>query len=142
MVGKKGYSLCEDTLALRLTSELVDLRSGYANPAPCGAVVLGSYSRAKGKKTDHRVMVCFLWLGNRDSNPNKQSQSLSCCRYTIPQCRLLNFVKNKQSLPLGVTLLDKQLFVLNTLCSPRMAIYRSRGMQSLSCCRYTIPQYF
>ncbi len=29
-------------------------------------------------------MVCFF-LGNRDSNPNKQSQSLSCCRYTIPQ---------------------------------------------------------
>ena len=26
-----------------------------------------------------------FWLGNRDSNPNKQSQSLSCCRYTIPQ---------------------------------------------------------
>ena len=29
----------------------------------------------------HRV----FGLGNRDSNPNKQSQSLSCCRYTIPQ---------------------------------------------------------
>ena len=27
----------------------------------------------------------FFWLGNRDSNPNKQSQSLSCYRYTIPQ---------------------------------------------------------
>ena len=26
-----------------------------------------------------------LWLRNRDSNPNKQSQSLPCCRYTIPQ---------------------------------------------------------
>ena len=26
-----------------------------------------------------------LWLWNRDSNPNKQSQSLSCYRYTIPQ---------------------------------------------------------
>ncbi len=25
------------------------------------------------------------WLWNRDSNPNKQSQSLSCYRYTIPQ---------------------------------------------------------
>ncbi len=29
----------------------------------------------------------FFWLGNRDSNPNKQSQSLSCYRYTIPQNR-------------------------------------------------------
>lgn len=28
---------------------------------------------------------CLCWLGNRDSNPNKQSQSLSCYRYTIPQ---------------------------------------------------------
>ena len=26
-----------------------------------------------------------IWLRNRDSNPNKQSQSLSCYRYTIPQ---------------------------------------------------------
>ena len=26
-----------------------------------------------------------LWLRNRDLNPNKQSQSLSCYRYTIPQ---------------------------------------------------------
>ena len=25
------------------------------------------------------------WLGYRDSNPNKQSQSLSCYRYTISQ---------------------------------------------------------
>ena len=28
----------------------------------------------------------FFWLRNRDSNPNKQSQSLPCCRYTIPHC--------------------------------------------------------
>ena len=31
-----------------------------------------------------KIVVSF-WLGNRDSNPNKQSQSLSCYRYTIPQ---------------------------------------------------------
>lgn len=31
-----------------------------------------------------RIAVSF-WLRNRDSNPNKQSQSLSCYRYTIPQ---------------------------------------------------------
>lgn len=31
-----------------------------------------------------------LWLGNRDSNPNKQSQSLSCYRYTIPQYQTPN----------------------------------------------------
>ena len=32
------------------------------------------------------LLGCFsFWLRNRDSNPNKQSQSLSCYRYTIPQ---------------------------------------------------------
>ena len=32
--------------------------------------------------------LSVLWLRNRDSNPNKQSQSLPCCRYTIPQYSL------------------------------------------------------
>ena len=27
----------------------------------------------------------FFWLGNLDSNQDKQSQSLLCYRYTIPQ---------------------------------------------------------
>ncbi len=31
-------------------------------------------------------LFSFIWLPNRDSNPNKQSQSLSCYRYTIRQC--------------------------------------------------------
>ena len=35
---------------------------------------------------------CLLWLGNRDSNPNKQSQSLSCYRYTIPQNHNKNII--------------------------------------------------
>ena len=43
-----------------------------------------AYSAAKRKKTDHRMMVCFLWQRNRDSNPNIQSQSLLCYLYTIP----------------------------------------------------------
>ena len=37
-------------------------------------------------KRKSRLRDFSFWLGNRDSNPNKQSQSLSCCRYTIPQC--------------------------------------------------------
>ena len=44
----------EDTLSLRLTSELVDLRSGYANPVHCdfvaSTVVRSDYSSAKRKK--------------------------------------------------------------------------------------------
>ena len=82
------FAFCEDTHSLRLTSELVDLRSGYANPVPCGTVVQSDYSAAKRKKTDHRMMACFLWQRNRDSNPNIQSQSLLCYLYTIP---LFNF---------------------------------------------------
>ena len=31
------------------------------------------------------LRMVFVWLPNRDSNPNKQSQSLSCYRYTIRQ---------------------------------------------------------
>ena len=49
-----------------------------------------AYSAAKKRKTDHRVMVCFSWQRNRDSNPNIQSQSLLCYRYTIPLCWLLS----------------------------------------------------
>ncbi len=36
-----------------------------------------------------RQKCVFCWLGNRDSNPNKQSQSLSCYPYTIPQYLIL-----------------------------------------------------
>ena len=40
----------------------------------------------KKRTSTTRLRVEALdWLGNRDSNPNKQSQSLSCYRYTIPQ---------------------------------------------------------
>ena len=49
------------------------------------------------------MRVLFYWLGNRDSNPNRQSQSLLCYRYTIPQwiCYLdyythfIRYVNNK-----------------------------------------------
>ena len=35
------------------------------------------------------MMLFSLWLPKKDSNPHKQSQSLSCYLYTIRQCRLL-----------------------------------------------------
>lgn len=31
------------------------------------------------------TVLCRVWLGNLDSNQDKQSQSLLCYRYTIPQ---------------------------------------------------------
>ena len=138
--GKTTLS-CFLTLSRRFATPMAFAQ--MRTPLATGAVVRILYpSSQKEKKTDHKKRSVFFWLGNRDSNPNKQSQSLSCCRYTIPQCRFFNFVKNKQSLPLGVNSLGKQVFVRNILRAPRLAIYRLRGMQSLSCCRYTIPHCF
>jgi hypothetical protein len=31
------------------------------------------------------ISMDYVWLGNLDSNQDKQSQSLLCYRYTIPQ---------------------------------------------------------
>ena len=38
-----------------------------------------------GKKERAPIFIGALWLPNEDLNPDKQSQSLSCCRYTIGQ---------------------------------------------------------
>ena len=78
------FACSEDTHTLRLTSQLVDLREGYANPAPLALGFKSSISLPPKNKTDHRMMVCFVWQRNRDSNPNIQSQSLLCYLYTIP----------------------------------------------------------
>ena len=79
--------------ALQLHSSL---RDSYAvRPLPCGTANV-SPTRLLGfaavpfeslhNKTKKPPCGGFLfWLRNRDSNPNKQSQSLPCCRYTIPQ---------------------------------------------------------
>ena len=74
-----SYASASLKLCLRL--------GGNANPAPRIGSALrfeSSIPLPKERKNDHRVMVVFLWQGNRDSNPNIQSQSLLCCRYTIP----------------------------------------------------------
>ena len=45
-----NFAFGEYTLALRLTSELVDLRAGYANPYPCGrATRVGSCAKRISK---------------------------------------------------------------------------------------------
>ena len=44
------FAFGEVTRDLRLTSKLVDLRSGYANPAPYSAVVRILYYAAKKKE--------------------------------------------------------------------------------------------
>ena len=40
---------------------------------------------AMDKKIRQAETCRIFWLGKKDLNPHKQSQSLSCCRYTIPQ---------------------------------------------------------
>lgn len=51
----------------------------------CKAVFLCFIAIRKLDKKEHLQMQMLLWLPNEDLNPDKQSQSLSCCRYTIGQ---------------------------------------------------------
>jgi hypothetical protein len=44
------------------------------------------------------LLVLTWWLGNLDSNQDKQSQSLLCYRYTIPQ-ELLNGINSLAGWP-------------------------------------------
>ena len=53
-----------------------------------------------------------LWLGNRDSNPNKQSQSLSCYRYTIPQNREQDLLYHRFSKSQALICFFQNFFVL------------------------------
>ena len=46
------------------------------------------------KKRKHPVGYFLFWQRDRDSNPNKQSQSLSCYRYTIPLGREILYYYN------------------------------------------------
>ena len=52
--GNRVFAFGEDTLALRLSSELADLRSGYANPPPAatGFKLIGSLTKQKGHPLD------------------------------------------------------------------------------------------
>ena len=53
----KGYSQSEDTRALRLTSQLVDLQAEYANPCASGAVFdIGFLSATHEKSTPIGVL--------------------------------------------------------------------------------------
>ena len=44
-----------------------------------------SFCNVKTKEKQPNGLL-FFWLGMKDLNPHKQSQSLSCCHYTNPQC--------------------------------------------------------
>ena len=78
-----GYSpFGEDwRLCLAKTSFRIGFRLN-ANPAHQGALALDS--SITDKKEDTTDGCLLFWQRNRDSNPNIQSQSLLCYRYTIP----------------------------------------------------------
>ena len=80
----RGYSF------LLLTTQICAKR--ICEPRAFGTVVREPIPPPRKRKTDHREMVCFSWQRNRDSNPNIQSQSLLCYRYTIP-LKLYSFIE-------------------------------------------------
>ena len=62
------YSLCEDILLLRLTSELVDLRKEYANSFAQSANGVESNTPAKKEKENHKGSLFSFWSKCGDSN--------------------------------------------------------------------------
>lgn len=60
-------------------SNIVSLGRGGCSPRPLSFVTSTVY---KAKKQTIQSMVC-QWQPKKDSNPHKQSQSLSCYLYTI-----------------------------------------------------------
>ncbi len=65
----------------------------------------------KKKQAPYWVLAVF-WQRNRDSNPNKQSQSLLCYRYTIPLRRELLYTNSSH---LSSVFLIFLLFIFNVL---------------------------
>ena len=47
------------------------------------ACIRSAPPRELQKNRPYRSMICFKWQPEKDSNPHKQSQSLSCYLYTI-----------------------------------------------------------
>ena len=59
---------------------------GSDSPPDCHSLPTGSNpaSLRRQKQRTPNGVLCF-WLRKKDLNPHKQSQSLPCCHYTIPQ---------------------------------------------------------
>ncbi len=67
-------------------------RAGKPSGIFCGkrrssGVSAGGLLMRSKKSRRKRCVACDDWLRKKDLNPHKQSQSLSCCHYTIPQNR-------------------------------------------------------
>jgi hypothetical protein len=68
-----GNPTREGDVQMRQTVASGARRAELCNPQPKSVAV---YEFGEG---------AWIWLGNLDSNQDKQSQSLLCYRYTIPQ---------------------------------------------------------
>ena len=66
---RREFRLCEDTHALRLTSKLVDLQAGYANPIPRQSLGAGRF-RAGIKKTSAQKDRGLFGTRNRNRTCN------------------------------------------------------------------------
>ena len=55
-----------------------------ANITPEGHITFRASGTHRWKKTNSQVSWSFFWQRNQDLNPDEQSQSLLCYRYTIP----------------------------------------------------------
>ena len=72
------------TLVSKLRCNMVEV-TRFELATPSSRTMCATKLRYTSKKIAP-IYIEAVWLRNRDSNPNKQSQSLSCYRYTIPQC--------------------------------------------------------
>ena len=101
-LAKKEKSTCKSKCSVVAQRAQTAKRARWAKKrAVCGAGVGLTQAKAKrkaanakrafrvqirvGKKEKSTCKASALWLPNEDLNPDKQSQSLSCCRYTIGQ---------------------------------------------------------
>ena len=77
---KASIGICNKVLCKILRSPLQTVHRTVC-------LTLGSNPSVKlrATKKQHPMGAVFLWLRKKDLNPHKQSQSLPCCHYTIPQ---------------------------------------------------------
>ena len=88
--GTRVFARGEDTHSLRLASELAELRSEYVNPCFAKAKHYAQSDSSTAKTKKHHKGASLFWQRNQDLNPDEQSQSLLCYRYTIPLCSFRN----------------------------------------------------
>ena len=131
-IGNSGFARCQNFWAKigmfnRLKNRFekpFDRHQKSGNSESCKSYEKSSFSEEK---------LLFRWQPKKDSNPHKQSQSLSCYLYTIrlfavPQCLATLIVYNRNGAASSVFFrkIKKDVKPLKTLsnCTPRSACAR------------------